>query len=513
MRNGLKVALASTLSVALLTPIKIPFASAAPNITASGTNASICNQTVSSTGGVSASRLSDGDCVIKFTSANTTIDWTVPNNAQSIRLLVLGGGGAGGVDAGPGGSGGGAYEAADVKVSPGALISTYVGAGGTAGIYNGTSASSGGNSNLTIGTTVFTGTGGSVGPYGISSNPQPAAGSAGFGTGVGGTSTSGALGGLGKGWVSGSTGAGSAGNNGNLLTDITGTSTRYGGGGAGGANVNGVSVSRVAGGQGGGGAAGYNSPSTTVAANGEANSGGGGGAGMSNVSPNSFKSSGAGGSGIIVIRYTPDTSAPTISNAASPFSFAENTNIATIAATIEISESATISLDASGDYLKFSIAVVDTDTARIYFLSSPDFESRADLDGNNDYVIYLDLTDLAGNTATANFTIRVTNANETPTLGLPSISGVVYKGIVTSITVTTEAAGKVRFVANGKKIANCLAVPTTGSYPNFTATCSWKPTVTSRHTLKATITPTDNTYSSTTSTGAAFSVLKRTTLR
>ena len=97
--------------------MNITSASATPNITATGTNPSVCNQTVSNTSGVSAARLSDGDCVIRFTTVSTSINWNVPVNAQTIRLLVLGGGGGGGVDAGPGGSGGGAYEATGVIVT------------------------------------------------------------------------------------------------------------------------------------------------------------------------------------------------------------------------------------------------------------------------------------------------------------------------------------------------------------------------------------------------------------
>lgn len=506
-----RVSVALFLAAAIL-PIQSPHANAATNITASGTNAGVCNQTVGTTPGVIAYRLNSGDCVIEFKNVGT-VTWTVPANAQTIRLLVLGGGGAGGVDAGPGGSGGGAYEASGVRVLPGSLISTYVGAGGTAGIYGGTTATSGETSTITVSSTVYTGTGGSVGPYGINTNPQPAAASAGVGTGVGGTSTSGAVGGTGKGWVVGQTGAGNVGIDGNLVTDITGTSTRYGGGGAGGANVHLTSVTKVDGGLGGGGAAGYNSPSNNVAAGGTANTGGGGGAGMSNVSPASFKSSGAGGSGLIVIRYSPDSNAPSITNAASPFSFAENSSVSTIAATIEISESSTISLDASGDYVKFSITVVDTDTARIYFLSSPDFESLADLDRNNDYLVYVDLTDLAGNTSTPSFTIRVTNVNESSTIGAPTISGTAYKGVAISLTVTVNAPGKARFFMDGKRIANCLAVLTTGTYPNYTATCSWKPTVTARHSVSAIFTPSDSTFSASTSSVATFWVLKRTTLR
>lgn len=493
-------------------PINPPTVFALPNITATGTNPSVCDQTVSNTSGVTAIRLAGGDCVVKFTSASTTINWTVPSGVTSIRLLVLGGGGGGGVDAGPGGSGGGAYEASNVAVTPGATVATYVAAGGTAGIYNGTNASPGETSTITIGATTFGGTGGASGAYGISTNPQPSAGSGGTGYGVGGTATSGALGGGGKGWTS-ATGVGSVGNAGNLTTDITGTSTQYGGGGAGGANVNGVSVAIVLGGAGGGGAAGYNSPSNTIAATGSANTGGGGGAGMANVYPASFKSSGAGGTGLVVIRYTPDLTAPTITNASSPFSFAENTATSTPAATVEISESSTVVLASSGDYLKFTLSVVDTDTARVYFISSPDFENKLDLNANNDYELSLTLTDASGNSGTRSLTIRVTNVNEPISIGSITYSGTLYKGISATITITSTSPSKTRFFADGKRIARCLAVATTGSYPNYSASCSWIPTVSGSHVLTALVTPTDIALSAVTSTPAKVFVVKRATTR
>ena len=500
------------LIAALFLPLNPPAAFALPNITATGTNPSVCNQTVSNTSGVTATRLAGGDCVIKFTTASTTINWTVPSGVQVIRFLVLGGGGGGGVDAGPGGSGGGAYEATGVAVTPGATIATYVAAGGTAGIYQGTNASPGETSTITIGATTFGGTGGSSGAYGSSTNPQPSAGSGGTGYGVGGTATSGALGGGGKGWTS-STGTGSVGNAGNLTTDITGTSTQYGGSGAGGANVNGVSVAIVSGGAGGGGAAGYNSPSNTIAATGSANTGGGGGAGMANVNPASFKSSGAGGTGLVVIRYTPDLAAPTITNASAPFSFAENTSTSTPSATVEISESSTIFLASTGDYLKFTITVVDTDTARIYFISSPDFENKLDLNADNDYELSLTLTDSSGNSGTASLTIRVTNVNEPINVGSITYSGTLYKGISATITVTSTSPSKTRFFADGKRIARCLAVTTTGSYPNYSASCSWIPTVSGRHVLTALVTPIDVALTAVTSAPTQAFVIKRTTTR
>lgn len=508
----MKVSLIAVLSLALLTPVNITSASATPNITATGTNPSICNQTVSNTSGVSAVRLSGGDCVIKFTAASTSINWTVPANAQTIRLSVLGGGGGGGVDAGPGGSGGGAYEASGVTVLSGSMISTYVAAGGTGGIYLGTSASSGEASTLTIGATVFRGTGGAVGPNGISTNPQPAAGSAGGGTGTGGTATSGALGGTGKGWVVASTGAGNAGNAGNLQTDITGTLTRYGGGGAGGANVDGISVAIVNGGAGGGGAAGYNSPSNTLPANGAANSGAGGGAGMSNVNPQNFKSSAAGGSGLIVIRYAPDLTAPTFPSAET-FNTPENT---TSVGSITTSESATITIFGGEDQSKFSISRLTDSSTALSFVSAPDFEAPTDIGTNNTYVVVFRAVDSAQNAGYATVTVTVTNVVDTSgfnSLTLPgNVTTATYRTTI-QITANVTVSAKVTFRANNLRIPGCINVRTTGTSPNIVAVCNWKPSRRGPLTLAATAVPTGAGITGATATPLRVFIANRTSTR
>ena len=490
----------------------LPLANALPNVTATGTNPTVCNQTVGTTTGVTAIRLSGGDCVIKFTSAGSSNTWTVPTNALRIRLLVIGGGGGGGVDAGSGGGGGGAYEASSVAVTPNVSYSLYVASGGTAGIYNGTSPSNGETSTITIGATTYGGTGGKPGPIGISSSPQTTAAIGGTGFGANGTATSGATGGVGKGWVSGQTGAGTVGNDGNLTSDISGTSTVYGGSGAGGANVSGVNVTIVLGGAGGGGAAGYNSPSITIAGDGGANTGGGGGAGMSNASPSNYKSSGAGGTGVVILRYTPDTSAPTIVSGATA-NFAENTSVTTNATTVTLSESSTVTLTGATDGALFTLTTVDSVTVRIRFISSPDYENPLDIGGNRQYDIVIQATDTAGNSANLSIAITVTNVNESSTLGSISISLPIYKGVITSISFSVNNVGNARFFMDGKRIATCLSISTTGTYPNFQATCNWKPPVTGRHLLTATFTPTDNTFTSGTTNTNTVWVQKRTTTR
>jgi hypothetical protein len=93
------------------------------------------------------------------------------------------------------------------------------------------------------------------------------------------------------------------------------------------------------------------------------------------------------------------------------------------------------------------------------------------------------------------------------------LSATSYKGQTETITVTVNVAGKVRFFVSGKRISNCLARSTTGNYPSYTSTCYWKPPVMGRQSLTAVLTPTDNTFSSSTSTSTVIQVLKRSATR
>ena len=388
------------------------------------------------------------------------------------------------------------------------------------------------------------------------------------------------------------------------------TTTGYITGGGGG----GTTTTAGTAGAGGGGAGG--SYSTAYDGfNAVANTGSGGGGASYGGSP---KTGGTGGSGLLIIRYSSDSTAPTFTNSTT-FSFAENSATSSNAATITVNESSTVSINSGNDSALFTVVVSDSVTARIRFLSSPNFESPTDVGTNNGYELSIRATDTAGNFANQSITISVTNVDEAPTIGInssasthsitqaenstsvitytasdvdagsslsfsisgtdvadfainsssgvltfaanpdfeapadsdtnntyvvvitvsdgaaltdtqtltvtisnanesasvnaPTVSGNVNKGVSTTITVTLNAAGKVRFFLGGKRISNCLARSTTGSYPNFSATCSWKPPVTGRQNLTVRITPTDSSFSATTSASTAVWVTKRTNTR
>lgn len=159
-----------------------------------------------------------------------------------------------------------------------------------------------------------------------------------------------------------------------------------------------------------------------------------------------------------------------------------------------------------------SFFAIDSSTGSLSFLSARDFEAPADVGGNNTYIVTLTLSD-GVLTDSQTLTVTIVNSNEAATVNAPTTSGTLSKGIVTTISVTSNAAGKVRFFVGGKRISNCLAQTASGSYPTFTATCSWKPAVTGRQVLTASVTPSDSTFSASTSSPAVVQVIKRASTR
>ncbi len=95
----------------------------------------------------------------------------------------------------------------------------------------------------------------------------------------------------------------------------------------------------------------------------------------------------------------------------------------------------------------------------------------------------------------------------------PTYTGVIHKGATESMTVTTTVPGKVRFFIGGKRIPGCLAVSTTGTAPELTATCTWKPAVQGLQNVYAVITPTEVAISPTTSGRTSLNVLNRSNTR
>jgi hypothetical protein len=85
-----------------------------------------------------------------------------------------------------------------------------------------------------------------------------------------------------------------------------------------------------------------------------------------------------------------------------------------------------------------------------------------------------------------NYYLNYVYVPESSSISLSSIT-TANKGVSITVTAAVGTAGKVRFFANGKRIANCLNVVASGS--PLTATCTWKPTVSGAITISATLTP------------------------
>lgn len=455
----------------------------------------------------------------------------------TFRALIIAGGGGGGNDEGGGGGGGGFIESTTIAWDYSDVISIKVGQGGlgsigTLGAYatdtnirgdNGQDSQlgnivaigggAGGTSNNTGNSPERAGASGGSGGGGAgeaAAGNSPGAGVTGQGF-IGGSGITNGIGGGGGGaGEAGSTDGSGAGGDGKV-SSITGSSVTYAGGGGGGFGNTTGGVA-VAGGDGGGGSGG---DLNSVNSGGTANTGGGGGGGCGALAcgiADQQYSGANGGSGLIIIRFLIDATAPTFSNS-STVTVDENISTSTIVLTIQVSESSTLSLASSDDFADFAFSVVDSDTANIRFALTPDFEAPVDIGVNNVYNISILAVDVASNSTTQAIAITVRNLNEGSTISAATLGGTAYKGLAVSISATSNVAGKVTFLVNSKRIANCISRPTTGTYPNFTATCSWKPTVHNNQYITAELTPTDGTFATSRSGATSVFVNKRATTR
>jgi hypothetical protein len=283
---------------------------AAATLTATGADAAICNQEVSSTSNVTAVRLAGGDCVITFTAGVTT--WTPARNLKTIRILLVGGGGGGGGSydtTGSGGGGAGQVLAIDSRrVTTSSNYEIGVGSGGAAGFHiartNSTDAIglSGSSTSIALdGVNLHIAYGGGGGGSSRANGPGTV-------TRTGGAAATLSAGGIGGGAAgggySGGGGGGSAGAGGNGSTSSPGAAVAGGSGTP--INISGSSVTYGIGGAGGV----QNGSTSSAGTNGTANTGNGGGG--ASVHTGTFRNGGAGGSGVVIIRYS--TTVPVFSN-------------------------------------------------------------------------------------------------------------------------------------------------------------------------------------------------------
>jgi len=357
------ISLLSLVLVVSIISIIAPQPAIAATVTATGSNPSVCNQTVDVLTGVTAERIANGDCLVKFSSA-TTVNLTIPAGVTSGKVLIIGGGGGGGgggtgsnscsgegsTRVGGGGGGGGGGQVKD-NLSISGLTGTLaitVGSGGAAGAAAscgaaGAAGGTGGTSSVTIsgGSQLANADGGSGGGGGSLNGSAGAGGNSKNSSGTtttGGTplSTSSCSSSATNGCFAAGGGASSSGNG--VSPTLNGFDTN-GAAGKAGVAVSAL-VSATYGGAGGGGNRHPWSPPSPLSrtgglggtggggngnelGDGAAGSsfGGGGGGGRGNGAYDLTSNAGAGGAGYggyIVFSYTPAAvpSAPSIGTAA-----------------------------------------------------------------------------------------------------------------------------------------------------------------------------------------------------
>lgn len=121
------------------------------------------------------------------------------------------------------------------------------------------------------------------------------------------------------------------------------------------------------------------------------------------------------------------------------------------------------------------------------------------------------IVDLAGNEMAPITSRTVTNNSTSPISVTLTLPDPISKGVSITASVSVSVAGKVTFYMSGKRIAGCLNKVASGATP-ITVTCTFKPAVTARQTVSATLTPTLSAYPLTTSSVERY-ILKRTTTR
>jgi hypothetical protein len=241
--------------------------------------------------------------------------------------------------------------------------------------------------------------------------------------------------------------------------------------------------------------------------------GGGGGSSYTNVSfassvthTQGFRS----GNGQIIINYSaaPDTTAPTFTSSSS-FSVAENIATSANAATIKVSESATVTISAGSDAALFNIITSDSITVFIRFKAPPDFEAPSDVGANNVYEITLRAVDGATNAGTQAITITVTDVVDTSSFNSLALGGAATFRQLVTITANVSVSSRVTFRARNIIISGCKNKLTSGTSPNIVATCSWRPSIRGAVVITASAVPTGAGISSATATPVSVVVGNR----
>jgi hypothetical protein len=119
--------------------------------------------------------------------------------------------------------------------------------------------------------------------------------------------------------------------------------------------------------------------------------------------------------------------------------------------------------------------------------------------------------DQAGNEMAAISTRTITNNSSAAISVTLSVPAIVSKGVSITTSVLVSVAGRVTFTIAGKRIPGCINRIASGTTP-ITVTCVFKPALTARQVIRATLVPTIGAYPTTIASEERF-ILKRTTSR
>jgi hypothetical protein len=177
-------------------------------------------------------------------------------------------------------------------------------------------------------------------------------------------------------------------------------------------------------------------------------------------------------------------------------------------------------LSFSGSPAYFSLSGTDaaqfsvTSSGVLSFDGLKSFESPSDNGGNRTYDFTVRLTDANGNWNQWAFTVVLRDVIEPSSLTQPILSGTPYKGVTLTITVTpsgdgSSIPGTVTYLMAGKRIPGCLKKTYSGT---GNSTCSWKPSTMGNREISVTFTPTNSSFTPS-SSRKSFLIFKRATTR
>jgi hypothetical protein len=154
----------------------------------------------------------------------------------------------------------------------------------------------------------------------------------------------------------------------------------------------------------------------------------------------------------------------------------------------------------SGSTATLSLSRAIPANATVYFTYTP---AGGDARGR--------IKDEAGNEMAAISKRTITNNSTSAIAVTLSVPDPLSKGVSVTISTTVSVEGKVTFTVAGKRIPGCFNKAAIGTTP-ITVSCTFKPTMTARTSIRATLVPTLNAYPQTSSSVERY-ILKRTTTR